>query len=220
MKPLAQLARLATATLLFAALAHASARAEDDGFTPMFNGRDLTGWELRGYKQAAAEQWSFTDGVLRAKNGQGWLATTREYENFVLRLDWRIPTNGNSGVFLRVPPLKDKEEPWTAGVEIQVLDDTGPSYVGKIKPYQFSGSIYGVVAPTKAKYRGTEQWNSFEITCRGAKMSVVFNGEEIASADMDTTPALQTRARKGVLGLQNHGSSVEFRNVRIKVLEP
>ena len=210
---------LAAAALLFATVA-APALAADEGFTPMFNGRDLTGWELREYRQPAPDQWSFKEGVLVAKNGQGWLATTKEYENFVLRLEWRLPTNGNSGVFLRVPPLKEKEQPWTAGVEIQMLDDTGPTYVGKIKPYQFSGSIYGVVAPTKSKYRGTDQWNHFEITCRGGKKSVVFNGEEVAAADMDATPALRDRARKGVIGLQNHGSGVEFRNVQIKVLQP
>ena len=212
--------RLTAIALLFATVATPALHAADEGFTPLFNGRDLTGWELREYQQPAPDQWSFKDGVLVAKNGQGWLATKQEYENFVLRLEWRIPTNGNSGVFLRVPPLKEKEQPWTAGVEIQVLDDTGPTYVGKIKPAQFSGSIYGVVAPTKAKYRGTEQWNHFEITCRGGKMSVVFNGEEVAAADMDATPALRARARKGVIGLQNHGSGVEFRNVQIKVLQP
>lgn len=206
--------------LLLVVLAGGYASAAEDGFAPLFNGRDLEGWEPREYKQMPADQWTFKDGVLAAKNGQGWLATKREFENFILRLEWRLPTNGNSGIFLRVPPLKEKEQPWTAAVEIQALDDTGPTYVGKIKPYQFSGSIYGAVAPTRSKYRGAGEWNSFEITCRGGKISVVFNGDEVASADMDAVPALRNRARKGVLGLQNHGSSVEFRNVRIKILEP
>ena len=134
--------------LLLSAL-HFAASAAEEGFVPMFNGKDITGWELREYKQPAPDQWSFKGDVLAAKPGSGWLATTREYENFILRLDWRIPTNGNSGVFLRIPPLKDKDQLWTAGVKFQILDDTGSAYVGKIKPYQFSGSIYGVVPPAK-----------------------------------------------------------------------
>jgi 3-keto-disaccharide hydrolase len=193
-----------------------SVQSGEDGFTPLFNGKDLEGWEA---KESKAELWSFKDGVLTAKAGGGWLSTRKKYADFVLKLEWRVPTNGNSGVFLRVPDLKEKEQPYVAGMEIQVLDDDGPIYKGKLQPWQFSGSLYGVVAPSKSVYKGAGQWNEFEITCRGDQISVAMNGTKIVEADAGKEEKLKSRAKVGYLGLQNHGSGVEYRNVRIKVLD-
>src|SRR5262245_6950509 len=80
----------------------AVSRAGEDGFVPLFNGTDLDGWEVREYQAGDKDKWSVQDGVLTARPGSGWIGTTRMYGDFVLRLEWRIPVNGNSGVFLRV----------------------------------------------------------------------------------------------------------------------
>lgn len=196
------------------------AAAEDAGFVPLFNGKDLTGWELRpDVREAEPDSWSVVDGVLTAKAGHGWLRSKEMYGDFVLKLDWRIPMNGNSGVFLRVPELKAGERPHIAGFEIQVLDDRGPVYEGKLKPYQFSGSIYGSVPATNSTFKGAGEWNSYEITCQGDHMKVVMNGQTVSEADLTKDPVLAARPRKGYIGLQNHASNVEYRNVQIKVLK-
>lgn len=197
--------------------------ARDDaeaGFVPLFDGKSLKGWTVEADKEAAAELWSVRDGVLAAKPGTGWLRTDEMYGDFVLRLEWRVPENGNSGVFVRVPVLKEGQRPWEEGIEIQVLDDEGPQYAGKLKPYQYSGSIYGAVPAAGSKFKGAGRWNRFEITCREGHIEVVFNGKQAAEVDISNLAALKDRPRKGHIGLQNHGSRVEYRNIRIKVLEP
>jgi len=196
------------------------ALADDTGFVPLFNGKDLTGWELKpDIVPAEPDSWSVRDSLLTAKAGHGWLSTQAVYGDFILKLDWRIPENGNSGVFLRVPVLKGMERPHVQGFEIQVLDDGGSQYVGKLKPYQFSGSIYGSVPATNSTFKGAGEWNSYEITCQGNHMKVVMNGTTVAEADLTKDPVLAARPRTGFIGLQNHSSSVEYRNIQIKVLK-
>jgi len=208
------------ALLLLAAIA-SSARADDKtGFEPLFNGKDLTGWEMKQSKGEAKDYWSVTeDGILTAKAGTGWLGTTKEYGDFILRVEWRIQEGGNSGVFLRVPGVKENVSPSATGAEIQILDDNSEKYKGKLKPYQYSGSIYTFVPCSKPVFKGAGEWNKFEITCRGDKISVVYNGEMVAEADGSKIEELGKRPKRGLIGLQNHGSPVEFRNIEIKVLD-
>ena len=191
----------------------------NDGFVPLFNGKTLDGWEVREFKGGDKDKWSVVDGVLTAKPGSGWIGTTKMYGDFVLRLEWRIPVNGNSGVFLRVPDVKTKVSPSGLGMEIQVLDDDGPQHKGKIKDTQKSGSLYGFVPPSKAVNKGPGVWNRYEITCKGDLVTVVFNGEKVVEGDMSKFPELDKRPRKGFIGLQNHSTGVEYRNIEIKVLD-
>jgi hypothetical protein len=141
------------------------------------------------------------------------------YGDFVLRLEWRVPANGNSGVYLRVPDVKTDTLPTWTGVEVQILDDDGPAYKGKLKDYQYSGSIYEFVPAGKRVYKGAGAWNRFEITCKGERIRVVYNGEEVAQADAARDAKLAKRPRKGFIGLQNHETAVEFRNISIRVLD-
>jgi hypothetical protein len=207
-------------SILILVLAALPAAAQEDGFKPLFDGKTIDGWHVAGGRgDKDKEAWSWNGEILAAKAGSGWLQSDKQYGNFILRLDWRLQEGGNSGVFLRIPDKKFTGSPSGAGMEIQILDDTSSKYVGKIKPYQFSGSIYGVVPPSKNMYKGTNQWNSYEITCQGDLVRVVFNGEKVSEADMSKEEKLRDRPRRGFLGLQNHGSPVEFRNPRIKLLD-
>lgn len=187
-------------------------------FVPLFNGKDLTGWDLKQSKGDIKDAWHVKDGILTCKAGSGWISTDKQFGNFVLRVEWRIQEGGNSGVFLRVPGVKEGVSPSQTGMEIQILDDHSAKYKGKLKPYQFSGSIYTFVPCTKPVYKGVNTWNTFEITAKGDKVSVSYNGEKVAEADMNT-PSFAKRPLKGFIGLQNHGSAVEFRKVEIKVLD-
>jgi hypothetical protein len=204
---------------LFMTVVPALACAGDNGFAPLLNGKNLDGWEVREHRDGDRDKWSYDKGVLTAKPGSGWIGTTKMYGDFILRLEWRIPVNGNSGVFLRVPDVKSTASPSQLGMEIQILDDTGPQYKGKLKDWQYSGSLYGFVPRSKAVYKGPDEWNRYEITCKGDRVAVVYNGEMVVDADMSKFPELDKRPRRGFIGLQNHSTGVEFRNVEIQVLK-
>lgn len=206
--------RLASLALL--ALASASlAVAQEPGFRPLFDGKTLDGWHVQGSRKTEENAWSWNGDILTAKAGSGWLGSKKMYGDFVLKLEWRLKEGGNSGVFLRVPDTKFTGSPSGAGMEIQILDDTSPKYA-KLNPYQYAGSLYGVQGPSKKLYKGTGEWNAFEIACQGDSVRITFNGEKIVDADMSKEPKLKDRPRRGFLGLQNHGSPVEFRNLQIR----
>ena len=200
-------------------LVSVTARAAD--FTPLFDGKSLDDWVVKGEpgQEAPQGEWLAKDGVLTAKPGHSWLSTGKMYGNFTLRLQWRVPENGNSGVFIHVPDLKPGEQPYVQGIEIQVLDDAGPEYKGKLQPWQYAGSIYGAVAAENSGYTGKGEWNTFEITSRGSSIEFVMNGNKVAVADAEKVETLKSRPRRGYIGLQNHGTPVEYQKVEIKMLD-
>ena len=201
--------------LLIPASAHAQSR---DGFVPLFNGKDLDGWEVRESRPGDKDKWTAKDNLVIAKPGGGWIGTKKMYGDFVLKVEWRIFEGGNSGVFLRVPDVKSKESPSALGMEIQILDDNALEYKGKLKPYQYCGGLYHFVGVSKSVFRGAGEWNAYEITCQGDRVSLVFNGAKVIDADMAKDAVLNQRPRVGFLGLQNHGTGAEFRNLLIKPL--
>jgi hypothetical protein len=207
--------------LLVLGCALSAAAAESGDFRSLFDGKTLEGWVVKGEpgKEAPQDEWLIKDGVLGVKPGHTWLSTKEMYGDFTLRLEWRVPENGNSGVFIRVPDLKPGQQPYVEGIEIQVLDDKGPEYAGKLKPWQYAGSIYGAVPAENTGYKGRGEWNSFEITCRGDTIEVVMNGNKAAAADVTKFAELKDRPRRGYIGLQNHGTGVEYRKIEIKVLK-
>ena len=196
-------------------------RAHGADFESLFDGKSLDGWVVKGEpgQEPPQGEWEIKDGVLVAKPGHSWLSTAKMYGDFTLRLEWRVPENGNSGVFIHVPALKPGQQPYVEGVEIQVLDDAGPEYKGKLKPWQYAGSIYGAVAAENTGYKGKGEWNRFEITCRGPAIEVIMNGNRAAVADAEKIETLTSRPRRGYIGLQNHGTPVEYRNIELMVLE-
>ncbi|MDX1943942.1 MAG: DUF1080 domain-containing protein [Pirellulaceae bacterium] len=211
--------RLAVMTLLLFPFAVLAAEPPTE-FRPLFDGQTLAGWVAKTDEGAEmpGHRWSVEEGILTAQAGSGWLSTKEQYGDFVLKLQWRIPVNGNSGVFVRVPELKAGGRPHVQGIEIQVLDDAGSQFAGKLKPWQYTGSIYGAVAAEPSAFRGAEEWNDYEITCRGREIEVKLNGKVVARADA-STKALADRPLRGAIGLQNHGSGVEYRRIEIRELK-
>jgi hypothetical protein len=198
--------------------------AEDDvpvGFEPLFNGKDLKGWKAYGGKM---EVWGAENGLLFAKGaGGGWLLTDKEYSDFELRLEYRWEKDGgNSGVALRAPLVSDVS--WK-GIEIQLIDDAHYEKVHnyKLKPTQHTGSIYGVVPPSKLPGKGPGEWNQMRIIAKDRKITVVLNGQTVTDANLDDYkdsikehPGLLRD--KGHLGVQSHDGRVEFRNLYVKPL--
>jgi hypothetical protein len=210
--------KYALAGFLFVAAAFAAGLAEP-GFLPLFNGNNLDGWRLIG---GVGPGYIIENGnVVCPSDGGGNLFTEKEYANFVLQLEFKLSEGGNSGIGLRAPYQGDAAY---QGMEIQVLDDPAPVYES-IQPAQHCGSIYGVFAAKEGALKPTGEWNAYEITANGRRISVKLNGTLIVDADLDTAkdPAVLKRhpglARTtGHIGFLGHRSHVEFRNIRLREL--
>jgi hypothetical protein len=215
------------AAVLFALLASAADSPPDEekekaeGFTPLFNGTDLSGWRCFAGKP---DVWRAEDGLLVCSGaGGGWLGTERRYADFVVRLEYRLQPGGNSGVYVRAP---DTGHISRVGMEIQILDDDHPSYA-RLDYYQYTGSLYHVVAPTRRVTKPAGQWNALEIRAEGRRLVVAVNDVKVVDADLDRLREDPAVAREhsglartdGRLGLQSHSERVEFRRLRIKELK-
>jgi hypothetical protein len=209
-------------------------QAQDDGFTPLFNGKDLTGWVYGRRGEAenrTGKGYQVENGVLFTTNEDGGnLYTEKEYADFVLRFDFKLTENANNGIGIRAPLEGDAAY---AGIEIQVLDDSGSKYTS-LRPAQYHGSIYQMVAAKRGFQKPVGEWNSQEITAKGPQITVKLNGTTIVDASLDDVKdeALLAKHRdlsrpegsrgiantRGHIGLLGHGTRVEFRNIRIKEL--
>ncbi len=197
-----------------------------DGWVLLWNGKDSDGW-VDG-AGAALKPGGFQDGSINPKGAAGHMAYTKErYGNFVLACDVKVSKGCNSGLFFRTGSMKD---PVQTGFEIQVFDSAGKEKVGK----HDSGALYDIVAPSKNAMKPAGEWNHLEVTANGAKVSISLNGEKIVDCDLDQgtesgkspdgtknkfkTP-LKEFPREGHVGLQDHGSEVWFRNLKVKPLK-
>ncbi len=200
---------------LFALAAVGVARSEE--WKPLFNGKDLSGWKAI---DGPATSWKVEDGLLYCSGqGSGWLSTDAEYGNFELELEFRVPAGGNSGVFLRAP---HKGNPAYEGMEIQVLDDYDAQYAN-LKPTQYCGSLYDLVPAQPRVSKKAGEWQKMTIVCKGKQVKVTLNGTQVVDADLsahpdkvETHPGLKRAA--GYIGLQNHGSRLDYRNIKIRPL--
>jgi HEAT repeat protein len=188
-----------------------------EGFTPLFDGRDLEGWtgQAGGYVVEGGKI------VVHPERGGGNLYTAKEYADFVLRFDFKLNPAANNGLGIRAPLEGDAAY---VGMELQILEDGSPVYWG-LQPYQYHGSIYGVVPARRGVLRPVGEWNSEEVTVKGRRVTVVVNGRTVVDADIDEASAAGTMDGKehpglkrasGHIGFLGHGSVLELRNIRIK----
>jgi len=196
-----------------------AARGGDAAFTPIFNGRDFSGWK------GPVENYEIVDGaiVCRPKTG-GTIYTQEEYSDFVVRLEFKVPPGGNNGLALRYPGSGDTA--YVGFAECQVLDDNYEQATGSpIDPRQAHGSAYGMIAAARGYQRPTGAWNFEEVTVRGSTMKVELNGTVILNGDLaKVTDFLGGHEhpgkdrRTGSFGFAGHNDPVAFRNIQIKRL--
>lgn len=203
----------------------------DGGFSPLFNGQDLTGWVYGTKKDKAGKEaenkagkgYQIKDGgiLYSTKADGGNLYTAKEYGDFVLRFEFKLTPNANNGIAVRAPLTGDSAY---QGMEIQVLDDSGSSYT-KLRPTQYHGSVYDVFAAKRGSQKPVGEWNTQEIHMHGSKIKVTVNGQVILDEDLANVkdPAILKKHpglknTKGHIGFLGHGQEVEFRNIRIKEL--
>ena len=191
--------------------------AAGPAWTPLFDG-DLSRWQAVG---GPIDNWKIAGDVLYCPPGQppSALFTRKRYDDFELMLGFRVTRGANSGVFLRAPLAIDASQ---SGMELQILDDRAPKHAG-LRPDQFCGSIYGLVAPSVRSSAAAGVWQTMHVVCRGDKLSVRINGALVVDADLAAlranNPAHQgLRSASGYIGLQYYGVQVDFRNIKIRQL--
>ncbi len=199
------------------------ARGQNEaGFVPLFDGKSLKGWTL---VHGRGPGYIVEDGsIVCPVQGGGNLFTEKEYSNFVLRLEWRLSEGGNNGIGIRAPLEGDAAY---AGMEIQVLDDEADVYQKmKLKPTQYTGSVYDVFPARRGFVRRNGAWNEEEIRAEGRHIKVTLNGHVVTDVNLDDAkdPAVLKKhpglARSaGHIGFLGHGTRVEFRNIRVRELK-
>ncbi len=197
-----------------------SAEEKKEGFAPLFNGLDMSGWT------GNTTSYYPNDGAIVCdpkRGGGGNLYTAEEYGNFVFRFEFRLTPGANNGLGIRTPKIGDAAY---QGMELQILDNTADKYKN-LRPYQYHGSIYGVFPAKRGYLKPVGEWNYQEVTANGKQITVKLNGTTIVNEDiseskvpkavMDRHPGL--KREKGYISFCGHGDYLEFRNIRIKSLD-
>ncbi|MCL5279151.1 MAG: DUF1080 domain-containing protein [Planctomycetes bacterium] len=177
----------------------------------------LVGWQQIGGQERA---WQFEKDILSVAGEQGgWLATHREYSNFGLQVEFRVPPGGTGGVLIRAPLEGD---PAYTGLRIQIRDDYAPQGT-RLEPYQYTGSIYGIQAPSERVSKKAGQWQRLVVIARGVHIQVGLNGKKILDTDLSyythmapTHPGLLRSG--GHIGLQSLDGPIEFRGIKLREL--
>ncbi len=192
----------------------------EEGFVHLFDGKPLDGWILKG---ASGPGYLVEDGkIVCPPGGGGNLLTEREFDDFVLRFEFRLFEGSNNGLGIRAP--LDSRDVAYDGIELQIIDNEADRYKN-IQPWQKHGSLYHVF-PAKTGYlKEVGQWNEQEVTALGTRIKVVLNGMTILDVDTEdvTDPEILQKhpglkRRSGHIGFLGHNEPVEFRNIRIQEL--
>ncbi|MCA1596019.1 MAG: DUF1080 domain-containing protein, partial [Chloroflexi bacterium] len=150
--------------------------AAERGFVSLFDGHSLAGWHTSWGAPYVAH-----DGILTCPVDGGNLFTDDEYGNFDFRFEFRLTRGANNGIGIRAPFQGDAAY---VGMEIEVLDDSDPQYA-TLQPWQFHGSIYGVVPARRGALKPPGEWNSEEILARGRLIKITLNRQVIVSTNLD-----------------------------------
>ena len=193
----------------------------DDGFAPLFDGKTLDGWFI--VDQRGPGFFVENGSIVCPPDGGQKLFTEKEYTNFVLRFEFKMEPDSNNGIGIRAPR---KGHTSTQGMEIQILDQTGPRYGPmKLHPEQYHGSVYDVIPARTGFLKKPGEWNEQEITADGRRIIIRLNGATILDANLDMVQEPEVLKKhpglartSGHIGLLGHGTRVEFRNLQIKVL--
>lgn len=212
-----------------------SAQERTNGWQLLFNGRDLSRWQSFD-GGAPAPTWVVKDGVLEMTKADGRmsgtdLVTKEQFGAFELTLDWKVAPGGNSGVLYLARNVPGATQLYESGIEMQVLDDAGHSD-GKI-PTHRAGSLYDMTVPPAGASRPAGSWNHARLLVEPGRIRQWLNGTPTADVSYgDDAWRRRVAASKfakmpsfgifpsGVIGLQDHGEPVSFRNIKLRKIGP
>ncbi|HZH64590.1 MAG TPA: DUF1080 domain-containing protein [Flavisolibacter sp.] len=225
-------------TIMQASDAHTA--ENEDGFVALFDGKSTAGWHTYG-KTTAGKIWKAEDGVLHldpavkkeTPSEGGDLVTNGEYENFHLKLEWKISPRGNSGIIFFINEDEKYRNTYETGMEMQVLDNGNATTLGHSDAKLYThraGDLYDLMAAKEA-VKPAGEWNAAEIVANKGKLDFYLNGQHTLSTTMwdenwknmiaiskfKSMPGFG-KHRKGKISLQEHSDEVWYRNIRIKNL--
>jgi hypothetical protein len=216
----------------------ATTNSGDSGWVSLFDGKTTTGWHNYG-KTTVGSAWKIADGAiyLDTTKKAGWqtidggdIVTNDEFENFHLKLEWKIAPDGNSGIIFYVHEDTTKYKyVWQTGPEMQVLDNTGHAD-SKITKHR-AGDLYDLISCSKETVKPVGEWNLAEVVANNGKLDFFLNGTNVVSTTMwDSSWKAMVAAskfkawpdfgtyKKGHIALQDHGNTVWYRNIMVKKL--
>jgi hypothetical protein len=196
-----------------------------EGWRLLFDGRTTHGW--RGFRQPTCpDGWKVEDEALTRVGSASDIITVDEFGNFELTIEWNLSPGGNSGIFYRV--TEDDDVMWHTAPELQIIDN---AYKEPLKPAQNAGANYDLHPPSRDATRPIGSWNQTRVLVRDSHVEHWLNGVRVVEYELwsdDWERRVQAskfkdypryaRARRGHIGLQDHGDRVAFRNIKIRVL--
>lgn len=210
-----------------------SKQEKKEGWQLLFDGRSTYGWHKFG-GGPVGNGWKVSEGTIfydPSANDGGDIVTDQEFENFNLKLQWKVSKGANSGIMFYVNEDTSKyKAPWQTGPEMQVLDNIDAE--DKTNPKHLAGTLYDLIGTTAdSKPKPVGEWNQAEIRCLHGKLDMYLNGVHIvstvlwndnwkkmvANSKFRTMPGFGTY-KKGHIDLQDHGHEVWFRNIKIRKL--
>lgn len=193
-------------------------KSPGEGFVSLFDGKTLKGWT------GATDAYKVENGTIVCQTGTaGNLLTEKEYGDFTIVFEFKLSPGANNGLGIRCP-LRAKGNLHLDGTELQILDNTAEKHAN-LKPYQYHGSVYGLVPAKREFGKPIGEWNKQEVTVKGRHIKIVLNGGTIVDADLDEATKNGTldgaehpglKLARGHLGFLGHGDRVEFRNIWIR----
>ncbi len=215
-----------SAALLFCGLCLAtSARADEAGWTSLFDGKTLAGWKSYTGKPIGG-QWVVEDGAIHlSAGGGGDIVTEKEFRNFEFQFQWKVAPGANSGVMYRVRP--GDKAPYFSGPEYQVLDDGVHRDGGN--PKTSAAALYGLIAGDGKELKPVGEWNTGKIVIEGNHVEHWLNGRKVVDTEIGTDAWRAmiagskfkdwqqfAGAPQGMICLQDHGDKVWFRDLKIR----
>ena len=214
-----------------------------DGWMLLFDGISSDGW--RGYKKEGfPKAWEVKDGTIHILgSGQGEVGSddggdiiygTKKFADFHLKLEWKVDSAANSGIFYRGQEVDKYDYIWQTSPEMQVLDNVNhpDAELGK-NGNRKSSSLYDLIPASPQNYKPSGEWNQVEVLAIGNSIKHIQNGDTVVSYVIGSEelealiadskwPGINENwgniASEGYIGLQDHGDNVWFRNIKIKEL--
>lgn len=207
------------------------------GWQLLFDGKTNKGWHTFN-KTTIGSAWQVKDDALMldASQKENWqtkgggdIVSDEAYDNFHLKLEWKIATNGNSGIILFIQEDTKYKYAWETGPEMQVLDNAGHPDAKIIK--HRAGDLYDLISCSRETVKPAGEWNQVEIISKDGLIEFYLNSEKVVSTTFwnDDWKKLIAGSKfksmpdfgkfpKGRIGLQDHGDNVWFRNIKIRKL--
>ncbi|HOW40264.1 MAG TPA: DUF1080 domain-containing protein [Bacteroidales bacterium] len=204
-----------------------------DGWKLIFDGQSTTGWH--GYNMTVfPDCWAIEDACLTMNTTGGAesqdIITDKVYRNFALSIDYKTDTAANSGIIFQVKEDPKYKFPYETGAEMQIIDDEG--WPGKLEEWQKSGANYAMYTAKTKAHKPVGEWNNIFLVVNNNKVTQILNGVTVVEYEKYTDEWTKLRNSgkwadypdygkydEGNISLQNHGSKVWFRNIKIKELE-